>query len=127
MSSPHIIEPAARAAAKSFLDFVNSTGSPYHSVLAARRLLDNAGFIRLEDRDGWCPIEYGKKYYVTRNHSTIMSFIVGNNFEVGKGGFVIAGAHTDSPCLRVRPNNDLTSEGYRLLSVETYGGGNTDQ
>ncbi|XP_055388666.1 aspartyl aminopeptidase-like [Condylostylus longicornis] len=51
-----------------------------------------------------------------------MSFIVGENFSRESGGFVVVGAHTDSPCVRIRPNNDVASEGYRMLSVETYGG-----
>lgn len=117
------IEPAARSAAKHFLEFVNSTGSPYHCVSASRKLLDSAGFVRLEDRNGWPALQRGGKYYVTLNHATVMAFIVGKKCEIGKGGFVVAGSHTDSPCLRIRPNNDITSEGYRLLGVETYGGG----
>ena len=34
----------------------------------------------------------------------------------------MVGAHTDSPCLRLKPNPDLTTAGYLHLSVEVYGG-----
>ena len=34
----------------------------------------------------------------------------------------MVGAHTDSPCLMVKPNPEKTSQGYQQLGVEVYGG-----
>ena len=37
-------------------------------------------------------------------------------------GFRIVGAHTDSPCLRIKPNADERKFGFNTLLVEIYGG-----
>jgi aspartyl aminopeptidase len=34
----------------------------------------------------------------------------------------MAGAHTDSPCLKIKPKPEFTSSGYVQLGVEVYGG-----
>jgi len=53
--------------------------------------------------DEW-KLEGGKSYYFTRNNSTLVAFIVGNQAQQsGVSLFKIIGCHTDSPVLKLAP------------------------
>ncbi|KAJ1608094.1 putative aspartyl aminopeptidase [Cryptosporidium canis] len=105
-----------------FLSFLNNTGSPYHSVDETIKILGRNGFTRLETESR---IVRGGRYYITLNFSTILAFKVGEDFDLDdeRSTVVITGSHTDSPCLRIRPNSIACNDGYTQLSVSTYGGG----
>lgn len=105
------------------MSFVNSSPSPYHAVQTSKALLSSAGFVEISERSDWSKIiETGKKYFLTRNGSSIVAFGVGQKWQPGNGISMI-GAHTDSPVLRVKPNSKRTAAGYKQVGVETYGGG----
>mmetsp|Transcript_120087 Transcript_120087/g.346923 ORF Transcript_120087/g.346923 Transcript_120087/m.346923 type:complete len:474 (-) Transcript_120087:87-1508(-) len=114
----------ASEAAKLFVDFANETGSPYHTVSACAKLLKASGFNELSDGKPW-PLTRGGRYFVTKGGSEIMAFVVGGKFlQAGaQSGFSIVGAHTDSPCLRLRPNSKMSSSGMLQVGIQTYGGG----
>ena len=50
-----------------------------------------------------------------------MAFRVGKNF-AEEPTLRIAAAHTDFPCLRIKPNPELDEKGYGKLNAEIYGG-----
>lgn len=91
-----------------------------------KALLAKAGFTEISERTNWSEagLQRGQKYFLTRNGSSIIAFGVGGKWQPGNG-ISIVGAHTDSPCLRVKPVSKKTAGkgGYVQVGVETYGGG----
>ncbi|KOS19304.1 Aspartyl aminopeptidase [Escovopsis weberi] len=110
-------------AALDFVDFVNASPTPYHAVQSASVRLEKAGFQLIRERDSWAAtLQPGGKYYLTRNGSSIVAFAIGRRWRPGNP-VAIVGAHTDSPCLRVKPVSSKRNVGYLQVGVETYGGG----
>jgi len=122
MTAPKDASAAAgKTTAHRMLDYINKAWTPYHAVDEARRALLAAGYEQLSERDAW-EIRRNGKYFFTRNMSTLVAFAVGGRYEPG-GGFLVVGAHTDSPCLKLKPRTARSREGYLQLAVQTYGGG----
>ncbi|KAK3225117.1 hypothetical protein Dsin_004979 [Dipteronia sinensis] len=104
-----------------FLDFLNASPTAFHAVDEAKKRLRKAGYEQISEREDW-KLEAGKRYFFTRNHSTIVAFAVGKKYVAGNG-FYIVGAHTDSPCLKLKPVSKVTKGGFLEVGVQTYGGG----
>lgn len=102
------------------LAFINASPTPFHAVANLRDMLLSAGFAELHEGDAW-QLQAGQRYLLTRNGSSIIAFVYGRQPLV-EHGIRLVGAHTDSPCLRVKPNPDIKSAGYAQLGVEVYGG-----
>ena len=101
-------------------DFLAASPTPFHATASMATALEQAGFSRLDERQPWQLKPQGK-YFVTRNDSSIIAFIQGR-LPAAEHGLRLVGAHTDSPCLKVKPNPELSRHGYWQLGVEVYGG-----
>jgi len=102
------------------LTFLKASPTPFHAVQNMATQLNDAGFHELREGDAW-KLQRGEKYFVVRNDSALVAFVYGNN-EITKSGIRFVGAHTDSPCLKVKPDPEISSKGYFQLGVEVYGG-----
>ncbi|KAI1437775.1 aspartyl aminopeptidase-like protein [Xylaria sp. CBS 124048] len=121
--STSIFTMAPPKAALDFIDFVNASPTPYHAVHESVARLEKAGFIPIKERDNWTStLKPGGKYYMTRNGSTIVAFAIGAQWKPGNP-IAMLGAHTDSPCLRVKPVSKKSNVGFMQVGVEAYGGG----
>jgi len=116
MLADHAVEPLTA----DLLAFIEASPTPYHAVAEVARRLEQAGFRRLSERDSW-PLAAGEQGFVVRGGGSIAAFRLGQK-SPAEAGFVIVGAHTDSPNLRLKPNPELTASGYEQLAVEVYGG-----
>jgi len=83
-------------------------------------MLEQAGFQKLDEAESW-KIQKGKAYYVCRNDSSIIAFKTGRK-DLTKTGIRLTGAHTDSPCLKIKPTPEIRRQSYLQLGVELYGG-----
>ena len=103
-----------------FFTFLTSSPTPFHAVATmAGRFLQH-GFQQLLEQDAWTLTE-GNSYFVTREDGALIAFSIGSS-DYAKHGFRILGAHSDSPCLQIKPLPDITNQDYHQLGVEVYGG-----
>jgi aspartyl aminopeptidase len=83
-----------RKYANGLIDFIHSSPTPFHAVSNAKAILLKAGFTELPERESWHDkVQRGKKYFVSRNGSSLIAFGVGGKWEPGNGTGII-GAHT---------------------------------
>ncbi len=99
------------------LEFLKNSYTAYHATQNVCEILQKNGFIELTLGEKWVVCE-GGKYYVTRNGSSVIAFVVGENKV-----FSICESHTDSPSFKVKGAKLIASEGAQRLNTEKYGGG----
>ncbi|PCJ17021.1 MAG: M18 family aminopeptidase [Gammaproteobacteria bacterium] len=102
------------------MEFLDASPSPFHGVFSLIERLNQAGFVALDEAESW-DLHTGGQYYVIRNHSSIVAFRLGQG-NVVEHGFRMVGAHTDSPCLKVKPVPEINRHSYFQVGVEVYGG-----
>ncbi|CAI7757905.1 unnamed protein product [Closterium sp. NIES-53] len=105
-----------------FIEYLNSSWTQFHATVSARDLLRAAGYEQLRESDAW-QLRPGGKYFFTRNLSSIVAFAVGEKASPASLPLRIVAAHTDSPCLKLKPVSAATKGGCLSLAVQTYGGG----
>ena len=79
-----------------FLSFLTQNPTVFHAVQHFSHRLSSQGFTKLSEREQWSDkLERGGKYYVERNGSCLLAFVMGANYKAGNGAAVVAG-HIDA-------------------------------
>jgi aspartyl aminopeptidase len=102
---------------QSLLGFLQASPTPFHATDCMANTLLSAGYTELFQDQSW-QLEEQAGYFIRRNDSSIIAIWLADKSQALR----LIGAHTDSPCLKVKPNADLTGKGYFQLGVEVYGG-----
>lgn len=94
--------------------WLDSCPTPHHVADMAARILEENGFERTTQLGADLPANG----YILRDGSVH----AWRQSAQDSQEFLIIGAHTDSPNLRINPRPDIARHGWQQLSVEIYGG-----
>lgn len=107
--------------AQDLIDFIYESPTSFQAVETSKKLLIENDFKELLLDEKW-NIEVNGKYYITKNSSAIIAFVV-NSKNTEQEGFRIIGSHSDSPTFRIKPKAEISVENtYLKLNTECYGG-----
>jgi aspartyl aminopeptidase len=113
---PDSADPRLDPRLDDLIAFLDDSPSPWHAVASTVARLP--GWDELREEDTWDDVP--GTGFVVRDGAVIAWRVPAG---VGPATpFRIVGAHTDSPCLRVKPRPDTGRAGWRQLGVEVYGG-----
>ncbi|MCX7028162.1 MAG: M18 family aminopeptidase [Spirochaetes bacterium] len=106
--------------AKNLCDFIDSSPTSFHAAdnIAAHLFAHGANI--LDEAKSWA-LEPGVPYFVSRGGNSIIAFRLGTG-RFGETGYALAGAHTDSPGLKVRSKGERLDHSIRRIAVDVYGG-----
>lgn len=105
--------------AMDLIDFLHESATAYNAVDLMKKELVSQGYKELRGEEDW-KLQEGDKAFYTKNSSSLFMIQIGK--DALQKGFKIAGAHTDSPSFRVKPDAEIVQDGFLKLNVETYGG-----
>ncbi len=102
------------------LAFIDKSSTSFHAVDVIQKKLDTLDYEQLIETEKW-HISANSKYYITRADGSLLMIHTPKNISKSNP-FKMIGAHTDSPCLKVKSNPTSIKSGYCMLNVEVYGG-----
>jgi len=102
------------------LEFLGRCPTPYHAVADLAAMLQAKGFQQLAESDSWGHLTAGK-YFIIRQDASLAAFVL-TDVPLEQTGLRLAGAHTDSPGLKVKPQPLQRTNNFLQVGVEVYGG-----
>jgi len=104
----------------SLFEFIDKSPTPFHAVQSTIDTLKKKGAVQIHEQNNWT-LKNNSIYFVTRNASSIAVFKTPQNLKKSFYYHIIA-AHTDSPCLKLKPKPLAGKANYNQWGVEVYGG-----
>ena len=101
------------------MHLLENSGSTYQLVENCEERLKAAGFEELDWHNALCPV-LGGKYYMKPYKTMMIAFTVGEKKNYFQNVRLCA-AHTDQPCLKIKPSPDMKEHGYLKVNVEVDG------
>ena len=101
--------------AEKLFDLIEKGVSPYQVVEEAEKRLKEAGFEKLEFHTAW-GLTGGKSYYMIHHGTTLIAFTIPKTLYY-RESFRMAAAHTDFPCLRIKPNPEMEMSAVECRGV----------
>lgn len=102
------------------LTYIKNSPSPYQAVTEGETLLRQAGFQELSLTKPW-ELSLGGNYYIKSFGTSLFAFSIGNKI-TREQTFRIAAAHTDQPCIHIKPVAEIMQKDYLRVNCEIYGG-----
>ena len=101
-------------------DLLKRSYSTFHVVKNIEDILLEKGYSKLDEKENF-NLSLGKKYYVTRNDSSIIAFQLPS--VIKDFHMQLTATHNDSPTFKLKPNPIKRSFNLIELVTEPYGGG----
>lgn len=100
-------------------EYIDHSPTAFHAVENITNELEKQGFGRLYEDELWT-LHAGGKYYVVRNDTSVVTFVIP---EEKIEGFRVFAAHSDSPSFKIKYAPEMKAENsYVKLNTEKYGG-----
>ncbi len=101
------------------LEFIRKSPTSFQAIENIVKELQDNGYLEFNESSN-VKFEKGKKYFVTRNQTSIIAFNIGDSLE--SPSFNIVASHSDCPSYKVKPNAVIKDKNYIKLNTEAYGG-----
>lgn len=106
--------------AKDLISFIQKSPTAFHAVEQMKNMLIENDYEELIEGQRWTILP-GHRYFVTRNHSSIIAFHIGHHLD--QYSFNVAASHSDSPTFKLKENAEIEVRNqYVQLNTEGYGG-----
>ena len=103
---------------KNLCEFLDASHSSYHAAANLAQVMEDAGYVRLSEKESWDLLP-GGKYYLVRGGTALIAFRIP---EGEPTGFMLSASHSDRPTFKVKENGETVTAAYSKLLVERYGG-----